>query len=839
LSGDDVNPVDLLINRKLTNQLLKNNSGYYSPTFQTKAIMKMPFLFPGRPGAIQRLFVILLCISVSVPAFSQETWTEWKDVYPNEQTAPNIPKVRISFSFRKGSTSFFRIDNELNRAKAFLTFKFDFHRADGSVGTQNVTVNLSETGVDVGGHSGSWFSGVDWIRIYDIKLDDYNNKNVHQASEELNSVIRSYNQEYDDAVAAANKVKDAGTRDKLLQEINGNKDLFHQYHQQAQNEVTQGDGTTAMKTLEILKQQHRALHTIYLRIDPDGPTNGSSNSNTGGTNNFSTQASQQATANNNSSFRNNTQQSNLEQNNAVRERQLAMLDNVKESQEKVTQAWDNAIGDLADMVIQNMLRKGIRDENAKRNAEFAALRTNLQTKKGALSDCRQCNGNGYTSCKKCEGTGKETCSACYGLGKTISGNVCPGCKGTGKSYCMFCNGTGKYFCATCSGTGKMFKEDDSPEQVSSTSNNFNEGNQSTQPNYNIPAGTYSLEHMTQLVKEKYIKSLEAEARGDHAEAEGMFKAGAAYDDDGNILNDLAVMFYTGNGVNQDFNKSFKLLQKCAQLNNHVAQRNIGALYESGEGVSKDIQQAKYWYQKAAAGGNKDAKAALDRLQSAQGASANSNGSENGSGSNKKIFVYESAQGKSYYKSLGDKEWGEFSYGNANPVFRFQLVRKSDVETILYDASRNVFVRITNNEFFWGNTENDINKRLFSGSWIDESSIDKVLSEKYIVLPSGVKYVVIKRGSGNRHPTLIDKVKTNYDLTYENGELIDNTYKRGVPAIASIKDMVRGLQEVIVLMSPGDDFKIYIPKELALDPRYPNSKPPAMNLVMDIQLEEIQ
>ena len=43
---------------------------------------------------------------------------------------------------------------------------------------------------------------------------------------------------------------------------------------------------------------------------------------------------------------------------------------------------------------------------------------------------------------------------------------------------------------------------------------------------------------------------------------------------------------------------------------------LGICYEEGNGVTKDLNQAREWYTKAAAQGDAEAQAELDRLNSA-------------------------------------------------------------------------------------------------------------------------------------------------------------------------------------------------------------------------------
>ena len=54
---------------------------------------------------------------------------------------------------------------------------------------------------------------------------------------------------------------------------------------------------------------------------------------------------------------------------------------------------------------------------------------------------------------------------------------------------------------------------------------------------------------------------------------------------------------------QDYHKAFELLQKSATQNNSYAQRNMGMLYMSGDGVDQDRKQAQKWFLEAC--GNDD------------------------------------------------------------------------------------------------------------------------------------------------------------------------------------------------------------------------------------------
>ena len=64
-------------------------------------------------------------------------------------------------------------------------------------------------------------------------------------------------------------------------------------------------------------------------------------------------------------------------------------------------------------------------------------------------------------------------------------------------------------------------------------------------------------------------------------------------------NNLGVMYETGQGVSQDYQQAAAWYRKAAEQGLAVAQTSLGVMYEKGQGVPKDYQQAVAWYRKAA------------------------------------------------------------------------------------------------------------------------------------------------------------------------------------------------------------------------------------------------
>lgn len=79
-----------------------------------------------------------------------------------------------------------------------------------------------------------------------------------------------------------------------------------------------------------------------------------------------------------------------------------------------------------------------------------------------------------------------------------------------------------------------------------------------------------------------------------------------------ICWNLLALFYQ---LQHRYDEAFIILSELVQQPNalHCWYYNFARCFEDGNGTRQDFNQAKEWYQKAIAGGNKSAKAALARL----------------------------------------------------------------------------------------------------------------------------------------------------------------------------------------------------------------------------------
>jgi FKBP-type peptidyl-prolyl cis-trans isomerase FklB len=106
-----------------------------------------------------------------------------------------------------------------------------------------------------------------------------------------------------------------------------------------------------------------------------------------------------------------------------------------------------------------------------------------------------------------------------------------------------------------------------------------------------------------------------------------------------------------------------------------------------------------------------------------------------------------------------------------------------------------------------------------------------------VLPSGLQYKVIKKGTG-KTPTITDKVKTNYRGTLIDGTEFDSSYKKKQPGEFFVKGVIKGWTEALQLMKEGGKWQLFIPPDLAYGERGNRGIPGNSTIIFEIELLEI-
>jgi TPR repeat protein len=96
----------------------------------------------------------------------------------------------------------------------------------------------------------------------------------------------------------------------------------------------------------------------------------------------------------------------------------------------------------------------------------------------------------------------------------------------------------------------------------------------------------------------YEKGLEALQQDDYETVYKEWK-GLAEHGHAEIQSILAVMYHTGVGVKQNYQKAFYWYKKAAEQGLPAAQANLGVMYAKGTGTKRDLIQSYAWYSVAA------------------------------------------------------------------------------------------------------------------------------------------------------------------------------------------------------------------------------------------------
>jgi peptidylprolyl isomerase len=101
--------------------------------------------------------------------------------------------------------------------------------------------------------------------------------------------------------------------------------------------------------------------------------------------------------------------------------------------------------------------------------------------------------------------------------------------------------------------------------------------------------------------------------------------------------------------------------------------------------------------------------------------------------------------------------------------------------------------------------------------------------------SGLAWKVLRPGEGGESPGRGDRVKVHYIGWNTEGQWFDSTYSKGAPAALPYDQVIRGWQEALSTMTPGEMRRIWIPERLAYAGQEGKPKGP---LTFDVELLEI-
>jgi FKBP-type peptidyl-prolyl cis-trans isomerase FklB len=117
--------------------------------------------------------------------------------------------------------------------------------------------------------------------------------------------------------------------------------------------------------------------------------------------------------------------------------------------------------------------------------------------------------------------------------------------------------------------------------------------------------------------------------------------------------------------------------------------------------------------------------------------------------------------------------------------------------------------------------------------------DNANKDSVVSLPSGLQYIVLKEGSGNK-PALSDRIRVHYTGKLIDGTVFDSSYNRNEPAEFGVGQVIPGWTEAIQLMPVGSKYRVFIPENLAYGAQAPQGSPikPFSTLIFEVELLEI-
>lgn len=109
----------------------------------------------------------------------------------------------------------------------------------------------------------------------------------------------------------------------------------------------------------------------------------------------------------------------------------------------------------------------------------------------------------------------------------------------------------------------------------------------------------------------------------------------------------------------------------------------------------------------------------------------------------------------------------------------------------------------------------------------------------VTTASGLQYIVLKEGKGEK-PKAADTVTVNYKGMLLDGTEFDSSYKRGEPTSFPLGGVIKGWTEGLQLMSPGAQYRFFIPSDIAYGKRGAGKDiGPDTTLIFEVELLEVK
>lgn len=130
---------------------------------------------------------------------------------------------------------------------------------------------------------------------------------------------------------------------------------------------------------------------------------------------------------------------------------------------------------------------------------------------------------------------------------------------------------------------------------------------------------------------------------------------------------------------------------------------------------------------------------------------------------------------------------------------------------------------------------DLSGRVKAG---EKCQTDNKKKPGIITTASGLQYEVLTQGTGAK-PTPTDTVVCHYKGTFLDGNVFDESYKRGAPIEFAVTGVIKGWTEALLLMPIGSKYKLWVPYELGYGLNDYYSIPGGSLLVFEVELLDIK
>ena len=105
--------------------------------------------------------------------------------------------------------------------------------------------------------------------------------------------------------------------------------------------------------------------------------------------------------------------------------------------------------------------------------------------------------------------------------------------------------------------------------------------------------------------------------------------------------------------------------------------------------------------------------------------------------------------------------------------------------------------------------------------------------------SGLQYFIVKKGDKRGvSPREGDGVTFDYEGRLTSGKVFDSSFERGEPLTGKVGRFVKGFDEALKMMKPGDEWIVWIPPELGYGDRTLDEIPPGSVLRFRLVLRAV-